>query len=54
MQIIRREPYTPAYKQNLKKPQNLPPELAEIVEAWPNLPEHIRQAVMALIRTVKG
>jgi hypothetical protein len=28
--------------------------LAEIVEAWPKLPEHIRQAVMALVRTSKG
>jgi hypothetical protein len=28
--------------------------LAEIVEVWPELPEHIRQAVMALVRTTKG
>jgi hypothetical protein len=29
----------------------LPANLVEIVVAWPRLPEHIRAAVMALVRT---
>jgi hypothetical protein len=28
------------------------PDLAAIVEAWPTLPEHIKAAVMALIKSV--
>ena len=31
--------------------QNLPPDLAGIVEAWPRLPSHIRAAVLALVNT---
>ena len=31
----------------------LPDDLAEIVSAWPNLPEHIKDAVKALIQTEK-
>ena len=27
------------------------PELALIVDRWPKLPEHIKQAVLALVRT---
>jgi len=27
------------------------PELAEIVAAWPQMPEHIKAAVLALVRT---
>jgi hypothetical protein len=26
-------------------------ELAQIVAAWPNLPEHIKWAIMALVKT---
>jgi hypothetical protein len=32
--------------------QSLPPELAEIVAAWPRLPEHIRQAIASLVNSV--
>ncbi|MHC4638042.1 MAG: hypothetical protein ACYTBV_11145 [Planctomycetota bacterium] len=32
----------------------LPQDLVEIIAVWPELPEHIKAAVMALIRTVKG
>ena len=28
---------------------NLPPDLAEIVTAWPDLPEHIREAIKMLV-----
>lgn len=28
--------------------------MAEVLTAWPGLPEHIRQAVLALIRTASG
>ena len=48
--------YTPAYKENPKTAQNqlkdLPAELAEIVTAWPNLPEHIKQTIITLLRSV--
>jgi len=29
------------------------PDLASVVEAWPELPEHIRAAVLALIQTAR-
>ncbi|AQT70077.1 hypothetical protein STSP2_03279 [Anaerohalosphaera lusitana] len=29
----------------------LPLELAEVIRAWPELPEHVRLAVMALVRS---
>ena len=32
----------------------LPPELAEIVTVWPELPEHIKGAIMALVKTANG
>jgi hypothetical protein len=47
--------YKPAYKNNPKtdenRAQNLPDDLAEIVTAWPNLPDAIKAAVKALIQT---
>ncbi len=46
--------YKPAYKQNPKTGQNepveLPSDLAEIVTVWPELPEHIKQAIKALVQ----
>jgi hypothetical protein len=33
--------------------QNLLPDLAEIVTIWPELPEHIKAAIKALIQTHK-
>jgi hypothetical protein len=45
--------YKPAYKNNPKtgenQPENLPDDLAEIVAVWPKLPEHIKQAIKALV-----
>ncbi len=32
--------------------QTLPSDLAQIVAAWPNLPEYIKAAIMALVKTV--
>lgn len=31
--------------------QNLPPDLAEIVAVWPQLPKHIKAAITALVDT---
>jgi len=33
------------------EPNPLMPDLAEIVAAWPKMPEHIKAAVLALVRT---
>ncbi len=48
--------YKPAYKENQKKQESrteeLPSDLAEIVAVWSKLPEHIKQAIKALIQTV--
>ena len=30
---------------------NLPPDLAEVVTRWPELPDHIKAAIKALVRT---
>ncbi|MFC1737761.1 hypothetical protein ACFL1G_01780 [Planctomycetota bacterium] len=32
----------------------LPSDLTEIVAVWPKLSEHIKQAIKALVKTVKG
>jgi hypothetical protein len=41
-------PYTPAYK-NSSQVEKDQLDLTSIVNAWPNLPEHIKAAVKALI-----
>ena len=50
--------YKPAYKENAKTGQNdpveLPSDLTEIVRLWPELPEHIKAAIKALIQTYKA
>jgi hypothetical protein len=50
--------YKPAYKQNSKTDSNpadsMPPELLRISKVWNNLPEHIRQAINALVKPFDG
>ena len=47
--------YKPAYKQNQKTAQKesdpLSSDLTQIVEVWPELPEHIKAAIKAIIET---
>jgi hypothetical protein len=30
------------------------PDLQAVIERWPNLPEHVKQAILTLISTVRG
>ena len=50
--------YKPAYKRNSKTGQKefveLPSDLAEIVSIWPELPEHIKAAIKAMIETFRA
>ncbi len=43
---------TPSAKEGAPRAENTPvdPDLAEVNAAWPKLPEHIKAAVLALIR----
>jgi hypothetical protein len=41
-------------KQGENQAADLPPDLAEIVAVWPELPEHIKAAIKALIQTHKS
>jgi len=43
-----------SHKTSENQAQKLPADLAEIVAVWPKLPEHIKQAIRALIKTVQG
>jgi len=38
-------------KNEQKQTQDLPEDLAEIVAIWPELPEHIKAAIKALVQT---
>ena len=43
---------TPAFKKQPKiDTSELPPDLAEIVVVWLNLPEHIKAAIKALVQS---
>ncbi|OHB63108.1 MAG: hypothetical protein A2Y76_04920 [Planctomycetes bacterium RBG_13_60_9] len=49
------QPLTPqltpeSQKQGQIEPTPLPPDLAEIVAVWPQLPEHIQAAIITLVR----
>jgi hypothetical protein len=45
---------TVSQAKNAKSMQRPDPELAELVNAWPDLPPHIRAAVLALVDAGKG
>jgi hypothetical protein len=34
-----------------KLSESLPDELKQVINEWSNLPEHIKQAIMALVKT---
>ncbi len=38
---------------NPPEPSQVDPDLAQIVAAWPALPEHVRLAVLALVETAR-
>jgi hypothetical protein len=55
---IPKTPLTPQLTPNSRKQgeidtSELPPDLAEIVTVWPELPEHLKAAIKALIQTHK-
>ena len=35
-------------------PPETPPDLAEIIDAWPALPEPIRAGILAMVRSSSG
>ena len=48
-----KEQLTPkTQKQGKNDTQNLPADLAEIIAVWPQLPEAIRSAIVAIVRSL--
>jgi hypothetical protein len=38
-------------KNDVKTAEKLPPELARVIKAWPDLPKHIKQSITALVKS---
>ena len=41
-------------KERARDEREIPPELVPVVDAWADLPEHVRQAILTLAEAARG